>query len=333
MTDIDQTLQRVLKALQGYVAPLRESIATLQRRVSIIPEGATWEQLKGTKGDAGERGEPGPAGPQGERGEKGLDGAAGAAGERGPAGKAGPAGQKGDIGPAGEPGPEGPAGPPGPAGLQGEKGEKGDRGDTGPEGPAGPAGSRGEKGDAGEPGRDGVEIEILDGITPGRRYHKGAYASIRGGIVRAYRPTDPLAAGGDLEAAGWRVVLRGIDDIACELAEDARTLGLAVRMTDGTVVHKQVSVPTMIYRGIWDGEAAYSRGDTVTRDGGTWVLMADLQRGAPGDPGADTGWQLAVKKGRDGRDGLRGEKGERGGEGRPGRDLTPTGLDGRSHGL
>ena len=150
--------------------------------------------------------------------------------------------------------------------------------------------------------------------------------------MRAYRPTDPLSDGGDLEAAGWRVVLRGIDDIACELGEDGRTLGLAVRMTDGAMVHKQVTVPTMIYRGVWDGDAAYSRGDTITRDGGTWVLMADLQRGAPGDPGADTGWQLAVKKGRDGRDGLRGEKGERGAEGRPGRDLTQMGPDGSKWG-
>jgi integrin beta 3 len=64
----------------------------------------------------------------------------------------------------------------------------------------------------GQDGRDAAQLEILDGIDPFKRHHRGTYASHRGSIVRAFRATDPMPEGGDLEKSGWHVVVRGVAD-------------------------------------------------------------------------------------------------------------------------
>lgn len=351
MTDHTKLAAVVVEAVRGYVQRQLGAVSTsvkafadrvdaLEKRLAFVPEGARWEDLRGEKGDTGAAGEPGPCGEPGPQGEKGVDGAAGAPGAAGEPGAAGPAGEPGPPGAKGDPGEPGPVGPPGPpgergadgapgekgepgspgaAGERGEKGDPGERGDPGPAGidgvpgPAGPRGERGEKGADGEAGRDAIEIEIADGIAPTRRYARGTYAAIRGGVVRAVRNTDLLPDGGELEAAGWRTVWRGIDPDGCglELGDDGRTVTLVLRMTDGDAIRKSVRMATVIYRGIWGDDAEYGRGDAVTRSGSVWILMADAQRGKPGDEGS--GWQLSVKAG---RDGLRGERGERGLAGR-----------------
>lgn len=195
-----------------------------------------------------------------------------------------------------------------PPGVQGEKGAdgvsiKGDKGDPGSDGREG------------EPGRDAVHVEVLDGIDPIKRYQRGTFAAHRGGLVRSFRATDPLGDDGVLEKAGWHTVVRGVDRFEIALGEDQRTVTMRTAMTDGEVIERSVAVPTMIYRGVWKEGAVYASGDTVTRDGGTWVAKAPTL----GTPGGCDDWQLAVKKGRDGRDGLKGEKGDRGAEGKAGR--------------
>ena len=80
----------------------------------------------------------------------------------------------------------------------------------------------------------------LDGIDRDRRYQRGTFAAFRGGLVRSFRATDPLADG-ELERAGWHTIMRGIDEFAIELGADGRTLGMAVRMSDGAVVTKSVT--------------------------------------------------------------------------------------------
>jgi integrin beta 3 len=222
--------------------------------------------------------------------------------------------QKSVAGPAGEPGPPGRDGAAGPAG------------EPGPPGDPGRDGRDGMPGRDGEPGRDALAVQILDAIEPQRSYARGTYACHEGGIVNSVRATDPLNAGGALEQAGWRVVVRGLDAADLAIENDMRTLQIQLRYTGGATVTKTLQVPAMIYRGVWREGDAYAKGDTTTRGGSLWVLTADQQTGAPG--GADTGWVLAAKKGTDGRDGLRGEKGERGAEGRAGRDLTQMGPDG-----
>jgi collagen type III alpha len=336
----DKMAARVLGAVQDYVrrnlAPWVDRLKGVEQRTAFIPEGATWESLRGEKGEPGAQGERGESGKPGQAGEpgaagalgeKGFPGPAGDAGERGPQGEPGPvgdAGPKGDPGERGEPGPPGAKGDPGDRGDRGEPGEKGIQGDPGPagaggaRGDVGPAGERGQKG---EDGRDGLEIEILEGIAPLKRYQRGTYASARGGVWKAVRPTDPLPDGADPFAAGWTCVWCGIQDVAVETAEDLRKFIVGIRLSTGTLVTKELQQPVVIDRGVFDPERrGYDAGDGVTWDGSFWIAQRAV---APGErPGDSSGaFRLAVKKGRDGRDGLKGEKGERGAAGRDGKDL------------
>jgi integrin beta 3 len=128
---------------------------------------------------------------------------------------------------------------------------------------------------------------------------------------------------------GWDCVVSGTDRIEIAVADDLRTFTFKFIASDGTVEQHKTILPALIYRGIWKEGDAYARGDSATRDGSMWVLMAEQQKGKPGDEGS--GWVLSTKRGRDGRDGLRGETGERGAEGRPGKDLTQLGFDGSKH--
>lgn len=177
----------------------------------------------------------------------------------------------------------------------------------------------GRDGQEGAAGRDAIHIDVLDGIDSTRRYQRGTFAAYRGGMIRAFRQTDPIGDGA-LEKSGWHVVMRGIDETAVDLGSDGRTLGMALRFTDGLTITKTLSIPTAIYRGIWKEGDSYTRGDSTTRDGSTWTLMETEQKGQPGEEGS--GWVLSVKRGRDGRNGLKGDAGARGAEGRAGRDLT-----------
>jgi Collagen triple helix repeat (20 copies) len=235
--------------------------------------------------------------------------------EPGPAGKDGEPGKDGAPGADGQPGNDGKDGAPGAdgAGIKGDPGKDGDPGRDGRDG---------------EPGRDAVHVDVLDGIDPAKRYQRGTFAAFRGGIVRSFKATEPIGTG-ELEPAGWHVVVRGIDEMAFEIGADCRSVGVALMLTDGKVIAKTMQIPTQIYRGIWREGEAYARGDTTTRDGSTWTLMEAAQTGKPGDDAS--GWVLTTKRGRDGRDGIRGEKGERGAEGRAGRDLTQMTLDGKRY--
>lgn len=304
------------------------------------------EGPRGAPGDSGPAGEAGPRGPAGVAGPEGPQGAPGEAGAPGPAGPAGAAGLPGAPGSIGA---DGPAGPPGPAGAEGPPGPPGARGEPGPQGELGPPGAagaagkdgapgiagkdgapgdRGEKGEPGldgrdgiqgEPGADALQIEVLTALEPDRCYRRGTYAQHRGGLVRSLRLTDALEGAASLEAAGWHVVVRGIDDIAVELGADLRTFGLAVRFTDGAVATKAFTLPVVLDKGIWRAQG-YEPGDGVTWGGSFWIAQKQAEEGhTPGAPGDDSGvWRLAVKTGRPGRDGIKGERGERGPEGKAG---------------
>jgi hypothetical protein len=103
-----------------------------------------------------------------------------------------------------------------------------------------------------------------------------------------------------------------------DVAARRRAHGYTLRFVRGEQVKEfAYRMPVPIDRGVWT-ERAYERGDEVSWGGSVWRAQRD-NPGKPGD-GADNGWRLAVKKGRDGRDGKNGAPGERGPEGRPGRD-------------
>lgn len=271
-------LQSVQPVVEA-VRQLRAAHEALQAHVQAMPA-----PVHGQKGDPGE---------PGKQGEPGLPGPKGDPGERGEPGQRGERGEKGDPGPKGDPG---------------AKGEKGDPGEPG---------HRGEKGEPGADGRDALQIDVLPGVEELRRYARGTFAAFRGGMIRAYRQTDPLGPDDDLEKCGWHVVLNGIAEEADEQGTDLRTFGRATKYTDGSVRITKHTVPVVIDRGVWR-EEPHEAGDGTTWDGCFWIAQRrTLATEKPGD--GSGAWRLAVKRGRDGRDGLKGEKGDRGAPGKDGR--------------
>lgn len=243
-------------------------------------------------GDRGDKGDPG---------ENGKDGAAGQRGDKG---------EKGDKGDQGE------------RGENGEKGDQGEKGERGHPGQDGSTGMQGGKGDSGENGKDGmhaVEIRPLMMIDDQRSYSAGTWAKHAGGLWLARQDT----VGMD----GWDCIISGIASIDIDLSDDMRSVSVSVQLSAGRIETKTLSMPAIIYRGIWKEDDQYSRGDSTTREGSMWILTDEDQKGRPGD--ADSGWTLSAKRGNHGRDGLKGEKGERGAGGRDGQDLTQLGPDGR----
>ena len=54
------------------------------------------------------------------------------------------------------------------------------------------------------------------------------------------------------------------------------------------------------YRGVWRKGCSYSRNMAVSHSGSLWIAIKDYPEKEPGD--ANSGFRLAVKKGRDGKD-------------------------------
>jgi hypothetical protein len=247
----------------------------------------------------------------------GLKGDPGADGKEGPAGKPGDAGPKGDPGADGKQGPEGKPGSDGREGPQGKDGAPGAKGDPGADGRDGREGKDGRDGKDGLAGRDAADICPLPAIDPAKAYLPGTWASHAGGLWLARRGTEGMD--------GWACIVNGLAAAELELGDDQRTVTLSMQLSDGQTVRKSVRMPVMIYREIWL-PGKYQQGDSVTRDGSTWVATKDTET-VPGNDGSD--WRLSCKRGRDGRDGLKGDKGDRGAEGRAGKDLTQLGPNGQ----
>lgn len=58
------------------------------------------------------------------------------------------------------------------------------------------------------------------------------------------------------------------------------------------------ALPMMIDRGVYRAGQAYQKGDCVTYGGSLWIAQADTDTKPDG---ADSGWRLSVKRGRDGK--------------------------------
>jgi integrin beta 3 len=227
-------------------------------------------------------------------------------------------GPPGEQGTPGVPGLDGRPGEPGKDGAPGAPGKDGERGADGKDGSAG---ERGERGADGKDGRDALALEILDRIEAVRTYARGTIARHRGGLVQAFRTTEPL---GDLELgrAGWSVLVQGIAQVAIE-QKDERTLVHRIELTDGSATQLETRMLHPLDRGGWKA-GRYSQGDVVSRGGEQWIAQRDTELA----PGGNDDWRLSVRKGRDGKDGKDGERGERGPPGERGRDLTQMGADG-----
>lgn len=89
----------------------------------------------------------------------------------------------------------------------------------------------------------------------------------------------------------------GFDDMLIEQTGE-RTVTL--RFTRGDQAKTfDLTIPTVIDRGVYKASQSYEAGDAVTFGGSLWIAQksTDVKPDGP-----DTGWRLAVKKGRDGRD-------------------------------
>lgn len=205
---------------------------------------------------------------------------------------------------------------PGEAGADGQQGVPGERGEAGPAGPPGrdadmdhiqqliedhvaqvtanaiaalpeaapgQDGERGERGEAGAAGADGIG---LCGAVIDRRGH--LMLTMSDGQI-----SDVGMVVGRDGARGQDGESLSLDDFDIEQIDDR---SLKFCFTKGDTMHSfEIEFPFLIYRGVWESRD-YSAGDAVTWAGSMWVA----ERATAGKPDtSDSGWRLAVKKGRD----------------------------------
>jgi hypothetical protein len=158
----------------------------------------------------------------------------------------------------------------------------------------GDPGERGEKGDAGDNGRDGADGADGRGVKDLLIDREGQLvATMDDGEMKTLGPVmgkdgkdgEPGRDGFDL------------DDFDCQPV-DERTIKLM--FTRGETVHSyELEFPVTIYRGVFKAGEMYARGDATTWGGSLWI--AEKETAAKPDT-PESGWRLAVKKGRDGKD-------------------------------
>lgn len=152
-------------------------------------------------------------------------------------------------------------------------------------------GEKGEDGERGADGKDGAGIadlvidrdgNLIASFTDGRMKHLGQVVGKDG------------RDGGD----GKDGIPFGVDDLDMTLLEDGRTLRMSFTKGD-TEYAFQIPFPVVIDRGVFADGKSYEEGDGVTWGGSFWIA----QRATGSKPdSADSGWRLAVKRGRDGKD-------------------------------
>lgn len=209
--------------------------------------------------------------------------------QKGDKGEPGERGERGEAGPVGDAGAAGPAGQDGIAGVAGKDGAPGAKGEPGPAGPIGAAGAAGINGKDGAPGRDG-----LPGV---------AGAAGRDGI-----DGKDGAPGKD----GF-----SLNDFAMTTDDDGRTIRLKFQDVGGFTLEREIKTGVVLDRGVWRA-GLFVRGDGVTWGGSFWIAQRDTSA-KPDTP--DSGWRMAVKRGRDGKDGKDGKpgmEGKQGARGEPG---------------
>lgn len=193
-------------------------------------------------------------------------------------------------------------------GAPGPQGEKGDPGAPGPAGEAGPSGEQGVPGEAGAPGqngkdgRDGLDgksftIEDADLLISQKiaswelDFERRAVATLEKAVDRIPKPKDGIDGKNGKDGLGF-------DDLQCEFDGD-RTVTLKFMQGD-RVKSIDLLMPIVIDRGVFKEGQSYQSGDGVTWGGSFWIA----QKATDAKPDSkDSGFRLAVKKGRDGRDG------------------------------
>lgn len=196
-----------------------------------------------------------------------------------------------------------------------EKGDKGDPGEKGLDGSHGKDGEPGLPGADGAHGKDGIDGK--DGL-PGEKGLDGkdgaGIADLvidrEGSLVATFTDGRMKQLGkvvgkdgrdgvdGKSGADGKDGIPFSVDDIGMSLMEDGRTVRMAFSKGD-TEYAFQIPFPVVVDRGVYSEGKEYEEGDGVTWGGSYWIA----QRATTAKPDSgDSGWRLAVKRGRDGKD-------------------------------
>jgi hypothetical protein len=146
-------------------------------------------------------------------------------------------------------------------------------------------------------GKDAADIDVLPSIDETKSYPKGTWASYRGGLIKSVRDTYPIGHKSLIES-GWDIVVQGIQAIEVHALNDGEFAIKSV-LTSGQDHITKMTVPTMIYKGVWkESHGMYNKGHTVTQSGSLWVCLKATET----KPGSSDDWQLAAKRGTDGKD-------------------------------
>ena len=170
------------------------------------------------------------------------------------------------------------------------KARKPEPGPPGEKGEPGAPGEKGEPGADGQDGKDGLNGKDAAGIADVLKDNGELVVVLQDGTVRrtGIRDGEKGKDGRD----GFN-----LEDFDVEVV-DERTFALKFQRDDA--VHKyEITIPAMIDAGVYKEGLEYVRGDAVTWGGSLWV--AQKATGAKPDT-PDSGWRLAVKRGRDGKD-------------------------------
>lgn len=190
------------------------------------------------------------------------------------------------------PGERGKDGRDGADGKDGERGEPGQAGADGQNGLDGADGKDGIDGRNGADGKDGAGIadllidragELVATFTDGR-------VKSLGPVVGRDGRDGVDGKDGERGADGL-----GPDHLKVEQADDGRTIRLSLR--EGETF--ELRFPVVLDRGVFKEGEHYAQGDAVSWGGSVWIA----QRSTDEKPdGPNSGWRLAVKRGRDGKD-------------------------------
>lgn len=136
------------------------------------------------------------------------------------------------------------------------------------------------------------DMDILPAIDLEKSYPRGTYAMHNGGLWKSFQKTNGIR--------GWDCLVNGVTSLSVEQVND-REFALKAALSDGTDVQHSLSVPVMIYKGVFAADIEYLPGDVVTQSGSMWSCKTATQQ-KPGSSCND--WTLCVKAGKDVRAGL-----------------------------
>lgn len=253
--------------------------------------------------------------PEAIHGKDGIDGKDGVDGKDGADGKDGKDGINGVDGKDGNPGMDG---KPGIDGKDGRDGINGKDGKDGINGKDGEDGIRGKDGADAKVNMDSVQllineavkktmddvqlptpldIDILPRIDVNKSYPRGTYASHKGGLWKSFQQTEGMD--------GWLCVVNGFTgELGYELV-DERTTKVTLTKAFGEPETIQLKSHGLIYKGVFKNSdiETYEAGDCLSCNGSVWIAMRSVDLKSPGSGSPEeTGFQLAVKRGRDGKD-------------------------------